>query len=108
MMMMITIFLVDKSARLLEEASFEVGNLLVKCRIGCDKNMSKKLRSRDDAIYSQFALRLRAACSPFEHLLEYVVIAVDVVVLLSQRRDGATRMENGGMVAVAERVADVW
>src|SRR2546430_7657057 len=106
-MMMIAIFLVDNSVRLLEERRPRVRKLLVKCRLGCGKKMSKKTRSPGGAIYPQFVSWLRAACSPFEYLLEHVVIAVDVVVFLSQRRDSAARMEDGGMVAVAECIADI-
>src|SRR6267378_7331005 len=69
--------------------------------------MSKKPRSPDEAIYPQFVSGLRAACSPLEYLLEYVVVAVNIVVLLSQRRDSATRMQNGRMVAVAEGIANI-
>src|SRR5258705_12066351 len=59
------------------------------------------------AACSQSAPWLCAACSPFEYLLEDVVIAVDVVILLSQRGDGATGVEDCRVVAVAERIADV-
>ena len=104
---MITIFLVDNSGWLREERRFGVHILLVKCRIGCDKNMNKKPESSGGAIYPQFVSGLCAACSPFEYLLEYVVIAVDVVVLLSQHRDGATRVKDGCMVAVAECISDI-
>ena len=106
-MTMITAFLVDNSAQPLEERRFGVRKLLVKCKVGCGENMSKKTLPSGCALYPQFVSRLSAACSPLEYLLEYVVIAVDVVVLLSQRRDGATRVEDGCMVAVAERIADI-
>src|SRR5256885_6668785 len=106
-MMMITIFLVDNSGWLREERRFGVHILLVKCRIGCDKNMNKKPQSPGGAIYPQFVPGLCAACSPFEYLLEYVVVTVDVVVLLSQRRDSAARVENGRVVAVAKCIANI-
>src|SRR5207245_4782345 len=106
-MMMIAIFLVDNSVRLLEERRPRVRKLLVKCRLGCGKKMSKKTRSPGGAIYPQFVSVLCAACSPFEYLLEHVVIAVDVVILLSQCRNGATRMEKGRVVPVAERIANM-
>src|SRR5437879_9100409 len=91
----------------MDARGFGVCKLLVKSRIGRGKNMNKKPPLLHGAICSQFVPRLCAACSPFEYLLEHVVVAVDVVVLLSQGCDGATRMEDCRMVAVAERVADV-
>jgi len=56
---------------------------------------------------SQSVPWLCAACSPFEYLLEHVVIAVDVVILLSQR--GAWCDRRGGLSCGrgAERIADV-
>src|SRR5258706_7440404 len=69
--------------------------------------MSKKPRSPGDAIYPQFVSGLRAACSPLEYLFEYVVVAVNIVVLLSQRRDSATRMQNGRIVAAAVSITNI-
>src|SRR6266850_4812940 len=106
-MMMITIFYVDKLADPARVRGFVVRKLLVKCRIGRGKNMNKNRLLPGGATCSQFAPWLCAACSPFEYLLEYVVIAVDVVILLSQRGDGATGVEDCRVVAVAERVTDV-
>jgi hypothetical protein len=105
--MMITVFYVNNSAQPLEERRFVVRKLLVKGRIDCGIDMNKKPPPLGGAICSQFVPRLCAACSPFEYLLEYVVIAVNVVVLLSQRCDSATRVEDGCVVAVAERIADI-
>jgi len=59
------------------------------------------------ATCSQFVPWLHAACSSFEYLFEHVVIAVDVVILLSQRGDRATGVEDCRVVAVAERITDV-
>src|SRR5712692_9880522 len=86
---------------------FGVRRLLVKGRIERGKNMNKKPLPLGSDTCSQFAPWLFAAYSPLEYLLEYVVIAVDVVVLLSQRGDGATRVEDRRVVTVSERVADV-
>src|SRR5712671_217459 len=60
-----------------------------------------------DTTCSQSVPWLCAACSPFEYLLEHVVIAVDVVILLSQRGDRATGVEDCRVVAVAECVTDI-
>src|SRR5439155_22362135 len=69
--------------------------------------MNKKPPALGGAIRSQFVPSLYADCSPFKNLIEYVVCAVDVVVLVSQRRDGAARVEDGCMVAVAECISDI-
>ena len=106
-MMMITIFYVDKLADPARVRRFVLCKLLVKCRIGRGKNMNEVRLLPGGPTCSQSVPWLCAACSPFEYLLEHVVVAVDVMVLLSQRCDGATRMEDCRMVAVAERVADV-
>src|SRR5438552_17743070 len=50
---------------------------------------------------------MRVAPSPRCERRTTTLIAINVVVLLSQRGDGATRMENGGMVAVAECIANI-
>src|SRR3979490_1760914 len=86
---------------------FVVRKLLVKCRIGRGKNMNKNRLLPGGATCSQSVPRLCAACSPFEYLLEYVVIAVDVVILLSQRADGGTEVGACRVIAFAERVTDV-
>src|SRR6267154_1952563 len=100
-MTMITAFLVDNSAQPLEERRFGVRKLLVKCKVGCGENMSKKTRPSGCALYPQFVSRLSAACSPLEYLLAYVVIAVDVVVLLSQRREGHCELSGPSDVSTA-------
>src|SRR5258707_13871955 len=59
------------------------------------------------ATCSQSVPWLCAACSPFEYLLEHVGIAVDVVILLSQRGDGATGVEDCRVVADSVRSTEV-
>src|SRR5712671_4749926 len=107
MMMMIKIFYVDKLADPATVRCFVLCKLLVKCRIGRGKNMNEVRLLPRGPTCSQSVPLLCAAYSPFEYLLEHVVIAVDVVILLSQRGDGATGMEDCRVVAVAERIADV-
>src|SRR5260221_12826890 len=107
MMMMITTFYVDKLADPARARRFVLRKLLVKCGIGRGKNMNKVRLLPGATTCSQSVPWLCAACSPFEYLLEHVVIAVDVVILLSQRGDGATGVEDCRVVAVAERITDV-
>ena len=104
---MITIFYVDKFADPARVRRFVLCRLLVKRRIGRGKDMNKDRLLPGGATCSQSVPRLCAACSPFEYLLEHVVITVDVVILLSQRGDGATGVEDCRVVAVAERITDV-
>src|SRR5258708_6832230 len=107
MMMMITIFYVDKLADPARVRRFVLCKLLVKRRIGREINMNEDRLLSGGATCSQSVPWLRAACSPFEYLLEHVVIAVDVVILLSQRGNGATGVKDCRVVAVAERITDV-
>src|SRR5258708_2585104 len=102
MMMMITIFYVGKLADPARVRRFVLCKLLVKRRIGRGKNMNEYQLLPGDATCSQSVPWLCAACSPFEYLLEHVVIAVDVVILLSQRGDGATRVEDRLLVGVSD------
>src|SRR5260221_12042923 len=107
MMMMITTFYVDKLADPARARRFVLRKLLVKCGIGRGKNMNKVRLLPGATTCSQSVPWLCAACSPFEYLLEHVVIGVDVVVIVSQRGDGATCVEDRRVVTVSERVADV-
>src|SRR5688572_13342552 len=45
--------------------------------------------------------------SSLQHLFQNVVVAVDLVILLAKAGNGAAGVQHGGVVAIAERVADI-
>lgn len=51
--------------------------------------------------------QISPACSSFQYLFQYVVIAIDIVVFLSERRNCSTSVQNRSVIAVAEGVANV-
>src|SRR5687768_16154799 len=64
---------------------------------------------RTQSRYPQLAPLARTGFpSPFEHLLKHQVIAVEAGVLLAQAGDGAAGVQHGGVIAVAEGLADLW
>ena len=85
----------------------DVGNLWVRSGLARVPNLDKKPVPHYSGALSQFVHKFPSAYSSFEYLLQYVIVAVDVMVLLAERRDGPARVQNRRMVAVAERVTDV-
>src|SRR5688572_10415842 len=75
---------------------------------GCGQNPRRRAGPTLPTACSGFAHSLFIPdLSPFQYLLEDEVVAIEPSVLLAQAGDGAAGVQHRGVVAVAERFADL-
>src|SRR5690242_12458978 len=107
MMMMTSAFAGDNPVRASARAASRQEKAVGKVSVRQWRSGDKAEPSLRNGAYPQSLPQLYPAWSPFEYLLEHMVVAIDVVVFFPERRDGAACVKDGGVIPVAEGLADI-
>jgi hypothetical protein len=92
MMMMTATFHVDNSSGSSTDADIAAMKLVGNCALGGGEKRNNIAAPAGGCPYSQFVHGFCPGLSPFQDLLEHMVVAVDVVIFFSQGRNRAARM----------------